>query len=249
MVNSNFFDDNFIAFAHRGGNDYGPENSLKAFKGAYESGYKYLETDIHLSKDGHLLAFHDDSIDRVTNNKGKIKNLNLSEIKKSKIDGKEEIPVITDLFEELPNCFFSIDCKSDDTVLPLIKIIKDKSLMERICIGSFSQKRINLIRNVLGPNLKTSMGPNEIILSKLLSNFSINYKFKSNFASLPIEKYGLELLNEKNIKYLQKNNQKVIAWTINDENDMRLLIRRGIDGIMTDNILLLKRVLIEENLW
>ena len=86
-------------------------------------------------------------------------------------------------------------------------------------------------------------------MSKLLSNFSINYKFKSNFASLPIKKYGLELLSKKNIRYLKKNNQKVIAWTINDENDMRLLIKRGIDGIMTDNILLLKRVLIEENLW
>lgn len=249
MNNIDFFSDNFLAFAHRGGNDFGPENSLKAFKGAYDNGYKYLETDIHLSKDGYLIAFHDDSIDRVTNKKGKIKNLNLTEIKKSKINGKEEIPVITDLFEELPDCFFSIDCKSDDTVLPLIKIIRDNSLIGRVCIGSFSQKRINLIRKVLGPNLNTSMGPNEIMLSKLLSNFSLNYKFKSNFASLPIKKYGLELLSKKNIRYLKKNNQKVIAWTINDENDMRLLIKRGIDGIMTDNILLLKKVLIEENLW
>ena len=46
-----------------------------------------------------------------------------------------------------------------------------------------------------------------------------------------------------------KNNQKVIAWTINDESEMRLLIERGVDGIMTDKILLLKKILIEQNKW
>ena len=75
MSYSKYLNDNFLAFAHRGGNDFGPENSLKSFLGACEIGYKYLETDVHLSKDGHLVAFHDESLDRVTNKTGLIKDL------------------------------------------------------------------------------------------------------------------------------------------------------------------------------
>ena len=142
MSYSKYLNDNFLAFAHRGGNDFGPENSLKSFLGAYEIGYKYLETDVHLSKDGHLVAFHDESLDRVTNKTGLIKDLKLSDIKKAKIDNSEEIASLIELLDNIPNCFFNIDCKSDDTVVPLIEVIKKFSLLDRVCIGSFSQKRI-----------------------------------------------------------------------------------------------------------
>ena len=91
MSNFNLVSDNFLACAHRGGNDFGPENSLKSFVSAYEIGYKYLETDVHLSKDGYLVAFHDESLDRVTNKSGFIKDLNLNDIKKAKIHDVEEI--------------------------------------------------------------------------------------------------------------------------------------------------------------
>ncbi len=249
MSNYKFLSDNFLAFAHRGGNDFAPENSLKSFMRAYEIGYKYLETDVHLSKDGYLVAFHDESLDRVTNKSGYIKDLSLTDIKKAKIHDVEEIPLLVDLLENLPECFFNIDCKSDDTVIPLINLIKKYSLLDRVCIGSFSQKRINFIRKSLGPNVKTSMGPNEILFAKILCNLSVGINFKSTYASLPMKRYGFKLLDKKYIKFLKKNNQKVIAWTINDESEMRLLIKRGVDGIMTDNILLLKNILIEENKW
>ena len=249
MIYSKYLTDNFLAFAHRGGNDFGPENSLKSFLGAYEIGYKYLETDVHLSKDGHLVAFHDESLDRVTNRTGLIRDLKLSDIKKAKIDNSEEIPTLIELLDNIPNCFFNIDCKSDDTVIPLIEVIKKFSLFDRVCIGSFSQKRINFIRESLGSKVKTSMGPSEILLAKVLSNLTIKKAFESTYASLPIRRYGIELLNKKNINFLQRNNQKVIAWTINDESEMRLLIERGVDGIMTDKILLLKKILIEQNKW
>ena len=103
MIYSKYLNDNFLAFAHRGGNDFGPENSLKSFLGAYEIGYKYLETDIHLSKDGHLVAFHDESLDRVTNKTGLIKDLKLSDIKKAKIDNSEEIPTLIELLDKHKN--------------------------------------------------------------------------------------------------------------------------------------------------
>lgn len=244
-----FLEEKFLAFAHRGGNEFAPENSFRAFKSAVDIGYKYLETDVHLTKDGFLIAFHDDTLDRVTDKSGLIRDLTLSEIKKAKIAGTDEIPLLSELLNSFTDCFFNIDCKVDETVQPLINLINNKDFINRVCIGSFSQKRINFIRKSLGKEVKTSMGPAEVILSKFLSYTSLGYNFKSSYTSIPIRRYGINLLDERNINYLKSNNQKVIAWTINDEDQMKMLINIGIDGIMTDNLTLLKKVLIEENLW
>lgn len=244
-----FLEEKFLAFAHRGGNEFAPENSFRAFKSAVDIGYKYLETDVHLTKDGFLIAFHDDTLDRVTDKSGLIRDLTLSEIKKAKIAGTDEIPLLSELLNSFTDCFFNIDCKVDETVQPLINLINNKDFINRVCIGSFSQKRINFIRKSLGREVKTSMGPAEVILSKFLSYTSLGYNFKSSYTSIPIRRYGINLLDERNIKYLKSNNQKVIAWTINDEDQMKMLINIGIDGIMTDNLTLLKKVLIEESLW
>jgi glycerophosphoryl diester phosphodiesterase len=244
-----FLEEKFLAFAHRGGNEFAPENSFRAFKSAVDIGYKYLETDVHLTKDGFLIAFHDDTLDRVTDKSGLIRDLTLSEIKKAKIAGTDEIPLLSELLNSFTDCFFNIDCKVDETVQPLINLINNKDFINRVCIGSFSQKRINFIRKSLGKEVKTSMGPAEVILSKFLSYTSLGYNFKSSYTSIPIRRYGINLLDERNISYLKSNNQKVIAWTINDEDQMKMLINIGIDGIMTDNLTLLKKVLIEESLW
>ena len=244
-----FLEEKFLAFAHRGGNEFAPENSFRAFKSAVDIGYKYLETDVHLTKDGFLIAFHDDTLDRVTDKSGLIRDLTLSEIKKAKIAGTDEIPLLSELLNSFTDCFFNIDCKVDETVQPLINLINNKDFINRVCIGSFSQKRINFIRKSLGKEVKTSMGPAEVILSKFLSYTSLGYNFKSSYTSIPIRRYGINLLDERNINYLKSNNQKVIAWTINDEDQMKMLINIGIDGIMTDNFTLLKKVLIEESLW
>jgi glycerophosphoryl diester phosphodiesterase len=196
-----------------------------------------------------LIAFHDDTLDRVTDKSGLIRDLTLSEIKKAKIAGTDEIPLLSELLNSFTDCFFNIDCKVDETVQPLINLINNKDFINRVCIGSFSQKRINFIRKSLGKEVKTSMGPAEVILSKFLSYTSLGYNFKSSYTSIPIRRYGINLLDERNINYLKSNNQKVIAWTINDEDQMKMLINIGIDGIMTDNLTLLKKVLIEESLW
>ena len=244
-----FLEEKFLAFAHRGGNEFAPENSFRAFKSAVDIGYKYLETDVHLTKDGFLIAFHDDTLDRVTDKSGLIRDLTLSEVKKAKIAGTDEIPLLSELLNSFTDCFFNIDCKVDETVQPLINLINNKDFINRVCIGSFSQKRINFIRKSLGKDVKTSMGPAEVILSKFLSYTSLGYNFKSSYTSIPIKRYGINLLDERNINYLKSNNQKVIAWTINDEDQMKMLINIGVDGIMTDNLTLLKKVLIEESLW
>ena len=90
--------------AHRGGASLAPENTLACFKKGIESGADMLELDIHLTKDGHIVVCHDQTVDRTTNGKGKIRELTLDEISKLNIidsDGRitnEKIPTLQDVF-------------------------------------------------------------------------------------------------------------------------------------------------------
>ncbi len=245
-----FFEDlKFFPFAHRGGSDYAPENSFEAFNAAVGLGYKLLETDLRTTKDGYVLAFHDPSLDRVTDASGLVSEKNYSDIKKIKIFGKYKIPLFSDLLEAFPECFFSVDIKSDSTVMPVVDLVKKTNCLNRVCMGSFSQKRINIIKNNLTDRCLTSMGPLDIINAKFSSYFNYRVKIDSIFASLPVKKYNLDLLNKRNINYLKSINIKVIAWTINQEKEIRRLIDLGVDGIMTDEIVLLKSILKEKDLW
>src|SRR4051812_12435948 len=87
-----------LAFAHRGGAGDGPENTLSAFARAVEVGYRYLETDVHVTADGVLVAFHDDVLDRVTDRTGRIRELPWSEVSEARV-GEEPIPLLEELLE------------------------------------------------------------------------------------------------------------------------------------------------------
>src|SRR6478672_3890845 len=91
-----------IPFAHRGGASDKPENTMAAFERAVELGYRYLETDAHLTADGVLLAFHDHVLDRVTDRTGVVAELPWSEIKEARVDG-EPIPLLEDLLGAWPD--------------------------------------------------------------------------------------------------------------------------------------------------
>ena len=84
MNNNLFLKENFLAFAHRGGNEFASRKFYKSFKNAVDMGYRYLETDVHLTKDGYLIAFHDNSLDRVTNKTGLIKDLTYVRLRRLK---------------------------------------------------------------------------------------------------------------------------------------------------------------------
>ena len=110
-----FFDVPFAAFAHRGGATYEPnlyrENSLHAFKEAVALGYRYLETDVHATRDGVLLAFNDRVLDRVTDHTGAIAELTYAEIAEARIHGLDPIPRLSELLAEFPDVRFNVDVK------------------------------------------------------------------------------------------------------------------------------------------
>ena len=238
-----------IPFAHRGGAGNFPENTLSAFQNAVDMGYKYLETDVHSSRDGEVFAFHDDSLERVTGHVGKISDLTSKEISKIQIDGFAKIPTLSELLESFPNAKINIDPKADSVVAPLINLLKVTNSVDRVCIGSFSDRRITEIRKELGSELCVSAGPKAVI--KFLAGKFSFFRSKTNYHCLQVPQRSgpVKIVTPDFVEKAHLRGLQVHVWTVDDYKEMNDLLDMGVDGLMTDEPAILKNVLLERNQW
>jgi len=235
-----------IAFAHRGGNVAAPENTLAAFEHAVSLGYRYLETDVHRSADGVLVAFHDTDLNRTCGVDAVIADLTWAQISELRVDGTEPIPRMIDLLDRWPEHRFNIDCKADDAVDAFVDLVTERNLLDRICVGAFSLRRLHTLRTRLGRGLLTCMAPSEIgslrILGRLLGSHP-------RAAQVPTTAGRLTVVNERFVANANRAGVPVHVWTINDSPTMHRLLDLGVGGIMTDDVELLRNVYVERGLW
>ncbi|NIK59509.1 glycerophosphodiester phosphodiesterase [Kribbella shirazensis] len=239
-----------IAMAHRGGakhpDNIGYENSLRAFQHAVDLGYRYLETDLHATRDGVVIAFHDTRLDRVTDRAGVIAELPWSEVSKAKINGHEPIPRLDELLEQFPETRFNLDIKAEGGLEPAAKVLQSMGAIDRICVSSFSQSRVRRIRKLLGPRLCTGYGDWETALIRFLP-----FGVPARGACLQIpERYGaLRVLTPGLVKRAHARGKQVHLWTVDDADVIRRMLDAGADGIITDRTDVLRDVLIERGQW
>ena len=234
----------FVAFAHRGGTPDLPENTLPAFRDAVLRGFRYLETDVQLTADGYLVAFHDNDLQRTCGIKGRIDEMTWDQVSRVKVDGKEPIPLLSDLLEEFPDCSINIDAKSDPTVRPLIEVLRSFAALDRVCIGSFSHRRITQIRKTLGPDVCTSASPLEV--ARWIAG---SMPTAPSCFQVPSRQGPLAVVTPRSLSSAHRAGKPVHVWTIDVAHEMQQLIDLGVDGIMTDRSETLKSVLATNNLW
>ena len=252
-----YFDAPFAAFAHRGGATYRPnldrENSRHAFAEAVALGYRYLETDVHATADGVLLAFHDEVLDRVTDRVGAIADLPYAEVAEAKIGGIDPIPRLAELFEAFPDARINIDAKSETAVDLLADAIAAHGAYERVCVSSFSIRRLYRLRRRLGRRVASAASPLGIGLNRFTPWLTRVLNTPAPVLQLPLSYpvLGRELtvLTPALIAAVHHAHKKVHVWTIDDSETIVRLIDAGVDGIFTDRIDLLKDVLVERGLW
>ena len=135
-----------LSIAHRGGAAERPENTMAAFEHAVDLGYRCVETDVRATRDGSAVLFHDERLDRVTDETGPIAGRTWAELASIRVGGAEPIPRLEDLLAAWPDLRLIIDPKSDDAVPPLIEALCRNGVRERVCIGSFSARRLRQLR-------------------------------------------------------------------------------------------------------
>ena len=238
-----------LPFAHRGGASEVPENTLPAFEHAVRLGYRYVETDVHVTSDGVLLAFHDDVLDRVTDRSGTIGELPWAEVRRALVDGREPIPLLEDLLGAWPELRVNIDPKHDGAVEPLIETLRRCDAVHRVCVGAFSDERIARVRAAL-PGVCTSLGPGGSLQLGLAAAGDADVgDLPSPCAQLPPTYLDTPVITAELVAEAHRRGMQIHAWTIDDPAEITALLEIGVDGIMTDRPAVLREVLSSRGEW
>lgn len=252
-----------IAFAHRGGGGEAPENTLAAFEIAVALGYRYLETDVHLTRDGVLVAFHDERLDRVTDRTGAIAELGIAEVEAADAGhtfspdrGRTfpfrgcgiRVPRLEAILARWTDARVNIDPKSDACVEPLVALLDRLGAWERVCVGSFSDRRLHRIRALARGRACTSMGPHAVALARLTTASGVMRRLGADCIQVPISRGPIPIVTERFIAAAHSARLPVHVWTINEETTINELLDLEVDGIMTDRLRVLRDVLTRRGL-
>ena len=236
-----------VGFAHRGGAGPYPENTEAAFRHAVDLGFEYLETDVHVTADGVLVAFHDDRLDRVTDARGEIAVLPWTEVAAARVGGSEPILRLQELLERFPTERINIDPKAWAAVEPLASVITRMGVVDRVCVTAFSRRRTRAVKRLVGPGLCTG-GAAAAVLA--IRTGGIGAALGGvDVLQVPVRVPGIEIVTERFVATAHRRGIHVHVWTIDDPHEMDRLLDLGVDGIMTDEPEVLRTVFGARGLW
>ena len=254
-----------LAFAHRGGAYHpeieGLENTLAAFEHAVALGYTHLETDVHVTRDGVLLAFHDEVLDRVTDLRGAIADLTLAQVRTARIRPQgsataHQVPTLAELFDAFPDATFNIDLKSDGAASALATFLVERGAERRVMVGSFVIRRLREFRRFTGGTVATSAHPGEVAayllspsrrLARMLAGDDFS-AFQVPYQRIVVGR-RVPIVTRRFVDRAHAAGKPVHVWTIDDPDEMEQLLELGVDGLMSDRTDLLKEVLVARGQW
>jgi len=236
---------NPIPFAHRGGASDAPENTMPAFEYAIGLGYRYIETDVQVTSDGVLAAFHDSNLKRTCDIDRRLGDMTWNELRDARVDGKAPIPLLEDILGSWPDVRVNIDCKTDAAMPALVAALQRTNAIDRVNIGAFSDRRLRRLRAAAGPDLSTSLGPGGVAALR----YGRVFRTRATTAQVPVRQGPLTVVNRRFVDAAHKLGIHVHVWTIDDPAEMERLLDLGVDGIMTDRPRILRDVMERRGVW
>ncbi len=220
----------FIVCGHRGAMGHATENTLESIKKGIELKADMLEIDVFKIKTGEMVVFHDDTMDRITNAKGKIEEYNFDDLRKILVDGKHQIPTLEEVIETIDRkAILNIELKGANTATDTYRIIEEfkKKGWENkdFFISSFRMDELEKMRFLdkeIALGVLTYKEPLENVLKKAkeLNAQSINPYYKT--------------LTAKEVAAIHANKFKVYPWTVNEPLDIENLQKLKVNGIITN---------------
>ncbi|MFD5766706.1 glycerophosphodiester phosphodiesterase [Streptomyces sp. NPDC127049] len=239
-----------LPFAHRGGTADGLENTAAAFRRAAAAGYRYFETDVHTTADGVLVAFHDSTLDRVTDASGLIRDLPWAAVREARVAGKEPLPLFEDLLQEFPEARWNVDLKTESALVPLVDLVSRTGAWDRVLVSSFTEARIARAQRLAGPRLATSYGVTGVAALRMRSlGVPAPLRAGAVAAQVPETQGGIRVVDRRFVRAAHARGLQVHVWTVNDAERMDSLLDLGVDGIMTDHLETLREVLTARGAW
>ncbi|GHH48178.1 glycerophosphoryl diester phosphodiesterase [Streptomyces candidus] len=205
---------------------------------------------MHATADGRLIAFHDATLDRVTDSGGRIAELPWSRVREARVAGSVPLPLFEELLEEFPEARRNVDLKAEAALLPLVDLIRRTRSWDRVCVGSFNESRVARAQRLAGPRLATSYGVRGVLALRLRSlGVWAPLRRGAVCVQVPEARNGVRVVDRRFVAAAHARGLKVHVWTVNDADRMAALVDLGVDGIMTDRIATLRSVLTERGVW
>jgi glycerophosphoryl diester phosphodiesterase len=229
-----------LKIAHRGASGHAPENTLASFRLAAEMGAKFIETDLQLTRDAKIVAMHDPSVDRTTNGRGCISKMSLVElrgldagVKFLSVDGKsykgERVPTLDEILEfaKTASVTFYLELKETQGwgfEQSLVGSLRRANALNRVVIISFDAKVLETAHRI-EPALTIGFlceKPAPQLIEKAEAFGAKQF--------LP----RADRITPELIAAAHRADLLVVAWTVNEIEDMRALTALGVDGIISD---------------
>ena len=251
-----------IVFAHRGGSEEAPENTMSAFAYAYEAGIRHVETDAHVTADGKVVICHDETVDRCYDGTGVIAQMTWRELSKLRHrDSGEQMPLLAQVLEAFPDMYFNIDAKEPGVEGPLLDVIADHDAADRVLVASFSEPRLRAVRDIAASDptraVATSLGTEAVVRLVGAAKSATNPAWwhvpgprqGAIAAQVPMHQGPIRVVDERFVATAHTLGLAVHVWTINTVADVLRLLEVGVDGIITDRPAFVRDFLDARGLW
>ena len=221
-----------LRIGHRGAKGYVAENTFNSIKKAIQLNVDGIEIDVFKCLSGQLVLSHDEDLERMTGKSGAIENLTLKEIDDYLINNEYKISTLNEILEEIKDpLLINVELKGSGTATTTSEIINDFLVkgawnIEHFIVSSFNWDELEQFRSI---DKNTPVG---VLVSKSMSiNEAI--EFGKNIDAQAIHPH-FKLLNDKTVKKIKNNGFKIFTWTVNDKNDIDLMKKLNVDGIISD---------------
>lgn len=240
------------AFAHRGGAVEGLDNAVSQFTAVQRLGYRYVESDVRTTADGVALVFHDEDAGRLTGQSVRIGDLSYRQVQSLVLREGEPIARLDEVLHAFPGLRFNLDLKDEAAVRSVPPVLRRTAALSRVCITSFSQARIRRVRPLLGPDVCTGLGVGgvtRLVAHALTGTRRGQRAGGAAVLQLPWALPGGRHLPVRLVELGHREGLAVHVWTLDDRASIGAALDAGVDGIMTDDPVLLKTELERRGLW
>lgn len=235
-----------IRLAHRGSRVLWPENTMRAFQGAVDLGYRYLELDVRVTADGVVVVHHDATLERTTDGRGRLADRTLADLRE--LDAahnfgpeagfphrgeSERIPTLEEVLTTFPDVHVNIDLKAPGSEWPVAECIARLRRVDSVLIGSFHDARITRFRRITKGRVATSVGTATALRMWSASRVGRHITHRAQAFQMPYAQRGFPM-DRRFVDAVHASGAQLHAWTVDEASDMARMLALGVDGIVTD---------------
>lgn len=226
---------------------------MTAFEAAVDLGFRYLEIDVRTTRDGVVMVFHDERLERVTDGAGRLADHTASDLESVRVGGREPIPRLSTVLGRWPHVRLNIDVKDDSSVQPVADVIEAAGAHDRVLVASFSdRRRLRVLKRLSRPTASSAgMAVNAVL--KILSPLGLTglaaRAAHVDCIQVPRHYRGLPVVTRGFVRHCNAAGIPVHVWTINEPAEMEELLDLGVRGLVSDRADLLAHVMRDRGHW